>query len=55
MKKLFFLCLLCVVTLVRAQEQTLHFGLPFDFPMLLSANFGELRPNHFHGGLDIKT
>ena len=55
MKKLIFLCLLCAVTLVRAQEQTLHFGLPFDFPMLLSANFGELRPNHFHGGLDIKT
>ena len=28
---------------------------PFDFPILLSANFGELRPNHFHNGLDIKT
>lgn len=28
---------------------------PFDFPMLLSANFGELRPNHFHNGIDIKT
>ena len=28
---------------------------PFDFPLLLSANFGELRPNHFHNGLDIKT
>lgn len=28
---------------------------PFDFPLLLSASFAELRPNHFHGGLDIKT
>ena len=28
---------------------------PFDFPLLLSANFGELRPNHFHNGIDIKT
>lgn len=28
---------------------------PFDFPISLSANFGELRPNHFHSGLDFKT
>lgn len=28
---------------------------PFDFPILLSANFGELRSNHFHSGLDFKT
>ena len=28
---------------------------PFDFPILLSGNFGELRGNHFHSGLDFKT
>lgn len=28
---------------------------PFDFPILLSANFGELRANHFHSGIDFKT
>lgn len=28
---------------------------PLDVPVLLSANFGELRPNHFHSGLDFKT
>lgn len=28
---------------------------PLDIPVLLSANFGELRPNHFHSGLDFKT
>ena len=28
---------------------------PFDFPPLFSGNFGELRANHFHGGLDFKT
>ncbi|MBQ9201172.1 MAG: M23 family metallopeptidase [Bacteroidales bacterium] len=28
---------------------------PLDIPLLLSANFGELRKNHFHTGLDIKT
>ena len=38
------------------QAQTVpEFGVPFDFPLLLSGNFGELRSNHFHGGLDFKT
>ena len=35
--------------------QEVKFGVPFDFPLLLSGNFGELRSNHFHGGLDFKT
>lgn len=30
-------------------------GVPFDFPLLLSGNFGELRSNHFHSGIDFKT
>ena len=38
---------------LRAQE--VRFGAPFDFPLYLSGNFGELRSNHFHGGLDFKT
>ncbi|MCT4666043.1 MAG: M23 family metallopeptidase [Flavobacteriales bacterium] len=32
-----------------------HFVPPVNFPMKLSGNFCELRSNHFHGGLDIKT
>ena len=28
---------------------------PVDIQMLLSANFGELRADHFHSGIDIKT
>jgi hypothetical protein len=28
---------------------------PFEFPVLLSGNFGELRNDHFHAGLDFKT
>jgi hypothetical protein len=28
---------------------------PLDIPLLLSGNFGELRHNHFHSGLDFKT
>jgi hypothetical protein len=31
------------------------FSSPVDIPLLLSANFGELRIDHFHSGLDIKT
>lgn len=28
---------------------------PLKIPLVLSANFGELRPNHFHMGVDFKT
>ena len=28
---------------------------PLDIPITLAANFGELRPGHFHMGLDIRT
>ncbi|NML20356.1 M23 family metallopeptidase [Pseudoflavitalea sp. G-6-1-2] len=32
-----------------------YFRNPLDIPMDLSGNFGELRPNHYHMGLDLKT
>lgn len=32
-----------------------YFRAPLDIPLYLSGNFGELRSNHFHAGLDIKT
>ena len=28
---------------------------PINIPMFLSGSFGELRSNHFHSGIDIKT
>ncbi len=31
------------------------FSSPIDFQIFLSANFAEIRPNHFHSGIDIKT
>ena len=41
---------------VSAQEAVERmFVSPFDFPLVLSGNFGELRTNHFHGGVDFKT
>jgi hypothetical protein len=33
---------------------THDFQSPIGFPIKLSGTFAELRPNHFHGGLDIK-
>ncbi|MEL7587970.1 MAG: M23 family metallopeptidase [Prolixibacteraceae bacterium] len=32
-----------------------YFAPPVKIPMLLTGNFGELRSNHFHSGIDIKT
>ena len=32
-----------------------YFRNPLNIPIRLAANFGELRPNHFHMGLDIRT
>lgn len=32
-----------------------YFSKPIDLPLILAGNFGELRNNHFHSGLDIKT
>ncbi|MEC5164718.1 murein DD-endopeptidase MepM/ murein hydrolase activator NlpD [Flavobacterium sp. PL11] len=44
-------------TIVFAQSTypTDYFRSPLDIPMQLSGNFGELRPNHFHAGFDLKT
>ncbi len=38
-----------------AQNSKTDFASPLDIPLLLSGNFGELRPNHFHAGVDFKT
>jgi hypothetical protein len=32
-----------------------YFRDPLNIPIILAGNFGELRPNHFHSGMDIKT
>lgn len=58
-KKYLILILICLLTTIRSFAQQpdvdAHFELPFDFPIYFSGNFGELRSNHFHGGLDFKT
>ncbi len=52
MKK-FFGALIWLFTVAGLYGQ--QFCNPLDTPMILSATFAELRPNHFHSGIDIKT
>ncbi len=51
--------LLCLMILSNLQAQTSlpkdYFDNPLDIPIVLAGSFGELRSNHFHSGLDIKT
>ena len=55
MKKIIFL-LLMVSTTAFAQNYPLdYFRSPLDIPLRLAGTFGELRNNHFHAGIDIKT
>lgn len=48
-----------ITSYAPAQEknkfQTDYFRSPVDFPLSFAGNFGELRNNHFHGGLDVRT
>lgn len=40
---------------VSIDYKSVDFIKPIDLPFKLSGNFGEIRNNHFHSGLDIKT
>ncbi len=40
---------------VFGQENLADFAAPLDIPLYLAGNFAELRSNHFHTGIDIKT
>lgn len=44
---------LLVASMTGAYAQ--EYQSPLDIPILLSGNFGELRNNHFHSGIDLKT
>ncbi len=45
----------CPFLFAQTQYPKDYFRPPLDIPMQLSGNFGELRPNHFHAGFDLKT
>ncbi|MBM1106665.1 M23 family metallopeptidase [Aurantibacter crassamenti] len=57
MKKTAFglLFLLCAVVMAQDKYPTDTFRSPMDIPLILAGSFGELRSNHFHSGIDIKT
>ncbi len=56
MKKIISLLLIFGGTVYSQKDiPTDYFNNPIDIPLILSGNFGELRNNHFHSGLDIKT
>lgn len=57
MRPMLTVLLLCVFNFASAQQSYPkgYFRNPLNIPISLSGNFGELRPNHFHMGIDIKT
>ncbi len=55
MKFVFIFVLMCSLAFGQATYPTDYFDSPLEVPLQLSANFGELRSNHFHAGFDIRT
>lgn len=58
--KQFIFLLLFISWGVHTKAQTIDYSKynlhsPLDIPLVLAANFGELRSNHFHTGIDFKT
>ena len=56
---LYFRIFLISILIFKAGPEDLNdrsiFISPINIPLLLSSNFGELRIDHFHSGIDIKT
>ena len=55
---LFLLGFVLLINDIAAQSKDYpsdYFRPPLDTPLYLSGTFGELRSNHFHSGIDIKT
>jgi hypothetical protein len=46
---------LCILSITEGPKKTDILIPPLDIPLVLSANFGELRTGHFHSGVDFKT
>lgn len=53
---LIFCCMtICPHHFSQVDYSKTKFGPPMEIPLVLAGNFAELRSNHFHTGLDIKT
>lgn len=57
MRKAVFVLVLFLMADSQGQENYPQdaFRSPLDIPLILAGTFGELRSNHFHSGIDIKT
>lgn len=55
--KIKHLCVLCATLIfsLGTHAQDDYYRAPMDIPLFLSSNFAEMRTNHFHSGIDIKT
>lgn len=55
MKSILFFLIYSIIAIAQTNYPKDYFRSPLDIPIELSGCFGELRPNHFHSGFDIKT
>ncbi|MBN2174933.1 MAG: M23 family metallopeptidase [Bacteroidales bacterium] len=53
--QLFFLILVSKISISQNYYPQNYFISPLDNPIALSGTFGELRADHFHSGIDIRT
>ncbi len=54
MCKKFYIILYCIF-LLKFYSYSQNYTNPLDINLILSGTFGELRTNHFHAGIDLKT
>ena len=47
--------LFCFSVFGQVPPSETNFIAPLNIPLVLAGTFGELRSNHFHSGIDIKT
>ncbi|MDC0210132.1 M23 family metallopeptidase [Flavobacteriaceae bacterium] len=52
---LVIICLVPWIIISQDKYPENYFSKPVEIPLILSGSFGELRSNHFHSGIDIKT
>ena len=55
MRLTFISTLYIIISIFSFNVKAQQYRSPLDIPILLSGNFGELRSNHFHSGIDFKT
>ena len=55
MRIVFFFLFIFNVAISQNNYPKDYFRSPLDIPIAIAGSFGELRPNHFHSGIDFRT